>query len=589
MLKLSLARGMKPVVTSLFQAALQKAYPQMQGQVVGITRSQSGDLQCNSAMSMFKLLKQSGASVKEPRDVAAALVEHLPANNLLGQATVAGKGFINITIASEQIATTLLAIARQGPFSPDLLQKKQILVDFSSPNIAKEMHVGHLRSTIIGDTLSRLFEFCGADVTRVNHVGDWGTQFGMLIQYLKETYPDWQKAPPNVSELNQFYKNAKARFDDCPTFKEQARLNVPLLQGGDPHCRAIWATLCSISRKEFQKVYDRLDVTLEEVGESFYNPLIPQVLEELIASGQVVENDGAKCIKRENWDIPLFMQKSDGGFGYDSTDMAALSHRLRTLKKEWLVYVTDEGQARHFQMCFETARVAGWVQPGQTLSHVGFGVICGSDGKRFKSRSGDTVRLVDLLDASVTRMEASLRERKQAEKTDLSDKDIRAAAVQIGYAAIKYFDLKNNPATNYVFSYDRMLDTKGDTAVYLLFAFARLCSIINKAETETGVALDINQMLTSDVVLDHPCERALAVELIQLPDVLSSAVSTLQPNSICEYLYRLSVKFTDFVTKCYVLGSPPRERNSRLLLCEATRRSMLRIFFLLGINPLQRI
>jgi arginyl-tRNA synthetase len=494
----------------------------------------------------------------------------------------------------------------QNGVRPPALPRKKVLVDFSSPNIAKEMHVGHLRSTIIGDCVCRLLEFCGYDVLRVNHVGDWGTQFGMLITYLQEAYPDILTNPPNISDLTLIYKASKKRFDEDPAFKELSRLNVVRLQSGDPACRAIWTLLCDISRAEFQKVYDALDVHLEEVGESFYNPLIPATIQEMAAvqvpntregapagsTRPIVEDEeGMLLVKLDHFTIPLILRKSDGGYGYDSTDMAALKYRTATLKRDWIICITDAGQAPHFHMCFDAARACGWLEHTRA-DHIGFGVVCGDDGKRFKTRSSETVRLIDLLNAARDKMRESLLARAEEGKSPLSGEELEAAARTIGYGAVKYFDLKQNPGTNYVFSYDRMLDTKGDTAVYLLFAYARLASILRKAQEERGIDVAaLSPQAASVLSLAHPAERALAFELLQLGDVIKSVIEDLLPNRLCDYLKSLAVVFTDFVTKCHVLNAENGMEtvHSRLLLCEATRRVMAQCFQLLGIGTLERI
>ena len=464
-------------------------------------------------------------------------------------------------------------------------------MDFSSPNIAKEMHVGHLRSTIIGDCVCRLLEFCGHDVLRVNHVGDWGTQFGMLITYLQESFPDILTNPPNISDLTVIYKASKKRFDEDPAFKELSRLNVVRLQAGDAACTAIWKLLCDISRAEFQKVYNALDVKLTEVGESFYNPMIPSTIEQMQAIGLVQDEEGMLVIKLPHFTIPLIVRKSDGGYGYDSTDMAALRYRTHVLNRKWLIYITDAGQAPHFHMCFDAAKECGWL-PAEThrVNHIGFGVVCGEDGKRFKTRSSETVRLIDLLDAAKDRMRDSLKVRVEEGKSALQGEDLEAAARIIGYGAVKYFDLKQNPNTNYIFNYDRMLDTKGDTAVYLLFAYARLASILRKAKEERNIDLaPLHSTAASLLSLEQPAERALAFELLQLGDVVKSVIDDLLPNRLCDYLKELAVKFTDFVTKCHVLNAEENIMHSRLLLCEATRLVMAKCFQLLGIGTLERI
>ena len=471
-----------------------------------------------------------------------------------------------------------------------MLEKKRVIVDFSSPNIAKEMHVGHLRSTIIGDSVCKILEFCGHTVHRTNHVGDWGTQFGMLITHMKEEYPDLLTNPPNITDLTNIYKASKKRFDDDAAFKERSRHAVVALQAGEPESRAIWQLLCELSRVEFQKVYDLLGVELEEVGESFYNPLIPDAIELCRKAGIVENEENMLIIKLAHFTIPLIVRKSDGGYGYDSTDMAAMHYRLFEKKADWIIYITDAGQAPHFYMVFDAARAAGWVTNNQQLDHIGFGVVCGDDGKRFKTRSSETVRLIDLLNAAKDRMKTSLETRAADGKVSVSAEEIEKSAAKIGYGAVKYFDLKQNPQTNYIFSYDRMLDTKGDTAVYLMFAYARLASILKKAGTENNV--DIAALATRAgtlLNLEHESERALAFELMQLGDVIKSVLKELLPNRLCDYLQGISVKFTDFVTKCRILNSAPEAMQSRLILCEGTRQVMALCFNLLGLEPLERI
>lgn len=379
-----------------------------------------------------------------PKDIAAEIVKHLETTSLVGSTMIAPNGFINITISTETLnngvgsiisyvdtdaatsegdsSSTSATTVVKGPtkyVAPPSGEKLKILVDFSSPNIAKEMHVGHLRSTIIGDCLCRAMEYSGHDVMRVNHVGDWGTQFGMLISYLQDEYPDFLNNPPNISDLTAIYKASKKRFDAEPDFKERSRNNVVKLQSGDENCRTIWNVLCDISRKEFQKVYDALKVDLTEVGESFYNPMIPDTVSVLQnKEGLVVEDEGMLIIKLPHFEIPLILRKSDGGYGYDSTDMTAIRYRLQTLKRDWLVYITDSGQMGHFHMCFDVARHMDWVGD-KRLNFIGFGVVCGEDGKKFKTRSSETVRLIDLLNEAKDRMTSSLEERAAEGKTSV--------------------------------------------------------------------------------------------------------------------------------------------------------------------------
>jgi arginyl-tRNA synthetase len=427
----------------------------------------------------------------------------------------------------------------------------------------------------------------------------------MLIQYLKEEYPDVSYdgtndggaggGMPNITDLTEFYKNAKSRFDESPEFKKVSQLNVVSLQAGDGECLRIWKVLCDISRLEFEKVYKRLDISVEECGESFYNDKIPGVIDEFDMRGMIsVEDGGAKCVFVPNFKVPLMLQKSDGGFGYDSTDMAAIKYRLDSLKARHLVYITDFTQADHFKMVFAAAKKIGWVNDdSHRLDHIGFGTVQGEDGKRFKTRSGDTVRLVDLLDEAVSRMESSLRERASEGKANISEDEVHETACAMGYGAVKYFDLRRNPTSNYVFSYDRMLDTKGNTAIYLLYAHARLESIVTKGKAEHGIDVDSLMAGGDDsdkkarIVISHKSERNLALHLRFFADSIDETLSDLFPYHICDFIYDLAIAASEFVTQCKVLGSP--EMESRLLLCRATAITMRQCFDLLGIRHVMRI
>ena len=395
-----------------------------------------GDFQLSVAMPIFAALKKQQTTgqpqYKGPPDVANAIVAAIGSNHpVLTDLKVQGPGFVLCKLHPQFLQHHVNAFLQTGKLAmprQHLSNPQTCVVDFSSPNIAKEMHVGHLRSTIIGEAVCRILEAAGHKVHRVNHVGDWGTQFGMLIQYLKEEYPDVcahmhdndDKAAavvelPNITDLTGFYKNAKQRFDEDEEFKKQSQLNVVDLQSGDPECLQIWKMLCDVSRKEFEKVYTRLDIQCEEYGESFYNERIPPVIEEFVQAGKIqIEEGGAKCVWNDKFKIPLMLQKSDGGFGYDSTDMAALRYRLFDLRADRIIVITDFSQGDHFKMIYAAGHDIGWVDRGQRLEHIGFGTVQGEDGKRFKTRSGDTVRLVDLLDEAVQRMEDTLRERMES-------------------------------------------------------------------------------------------------------------------------------------------------------------------------------
>ena len=564
-----------------------------------------GDYQCNAAMPTFATLKQHKNTIyKTPQEVAAAIVAVIGDNHaVVMDLTVQGPGFVMMRLRpaflQSHVNQCLNAVrdptstSRVMPFPPNIAPQTCV-VDFSSPNIAKEMHVGHLRSTIIGESVCRILEAVGHKVHRVNHVGDNGTQFGMLIQYLKElqqeaTSSDSAAVGASISDLTQFYKKAKQRFDESPGFKKQSQLNVVKLQAGDEECVKIWTMLCDTSRAEFEKVYRRLDVTLYECGESFYNDKIPTVIEEFEKAGLLeAEEGGAKVVRVENFKVPLMLQKSDGGYGYDSTDAAALKYRLFELKADRIIIITDFTQGDHFKLVYGAGRAMGWTKDtNQRLEHIGFGTVSGEDGKKFATRSGETVRLVDLLDEAVTRMEQSLRERIAEGKSGITADEVHDVAEAIGYGAVKYYDLRRNPTSNYKFSYDQMLDTKGDTAVYLLYARVRLESIAVKAKAEFNV--DIQDLLASgeQIVIEHPSERNLALNLLAFADMYEKTLDELFPCNICEYVYKLSIAVGEFATQCKVLGSP--DMKSRLLLCHVSTLAMKQCFELLGIRNVMRI
>ncbi|KAH1264071.1 Arginine--tRNA ligase, chloroplastic/mitochondrial [Glycine max] len=544
-----------------------------------------GDYQCNNAMGIWSKMKGKQTGFRGPPAIGQAIVNNLPPSEMIDSCSVAGPGFVNVVLSKKWIAESLQRMLIDGINSwAPRLPVKRALIDFSSPNIAKEMHVGHLRSTIIGDTLARMLEFSRVEcVIRRNHVGDWGTQFGMLITNLFEKFPN----PDDVSEadigdLQAFYKASKVRFDSDPEFKLRAQQAVVRLQSGEIKYRKAWKQICDVSRAEFDKVYQRLGVQLEERGESFYNPYIPGVLEKLDNLGLIEESDGARVIYVEGVDIPLIAVKRDGGYNYFTTDLASLWYRLNEEKLEWIVYVTDIGQQQHFDMLFKAYRRAGWLPKDENAypkcTHIGFGLVLGEDGKRFRTRSSEVVRLVDLLDEAKRRCKIAILERDTAK--DWSEEEIEKTSEAIGYGAVKYADLKINRLTNYTFNFDQMLNDKGNTAVYLLYAHARICSIIRKS------GKDIEEVKRNGkIVLDHEDERALGLHLLQFPEVYEEACTYLLPNFLCEYLYNLAEIFTKkFYANCQVVGSP--EETSRLLLCEATVTVMRHCFYLLGIEPI---
>lgn len=442
------------------------------------------------------------------------------------------------------------------------------------------MHVGHLRSTILGESICRILEFIGHDVRRINHLGDWGTQFGMLIAHLKDQYPDFLTNQPSIADLESFYKASKKRFDTEPEFKKTSQENVVLLQSYNEVSIAAWKLFCKLSQQEYAKIYSRLQITITNKGESWYNKMIPGVIEELESLGLVKLDDGAKCIFIPKKKVPLIILKSDGGFNYDSTDMAAVRHRLLEVKADRCIYITDVGQFPHFFMIFKAAEMAKWHTPPKTrLDHMGFGLVQNEDGKKFKTRSGETVKLMSLLDEAKQKAYEQLYLRKYPveepqegiveeakmgtvitaeETTELEEK-----AEKIGMAAIKYFDLKQNRIGNYRFSYKKMLDPKGDSAVYLLYAYARICSILKKSELSDEELMAC--AAEGGFKVSHPHERILAQMLVRFPDLLSLVVNDLKINLLCEFIYSICVRFNEGYNKYKIVGTPDMKSKCVLL------------------------
>ncbi|KAF9610923.1 hypothetical protein IFM89_025733 [Coptis chinensis] len=463
--------SLKKQISKLFEISLKKTLPDtdVDPLVVACT-AKFGDYQCNNAMSLWALVKGKSTQFKGPPAIGQAIRGNLPKTEMIQESSVAGPGFVNIVLSSKWIAKSIEKMLKYGiEIWAPRLNLKTAVVDFSSPNIAKEMHVGHLRSTIIGDALARMLEFSNVNVLRRNHVGDWGTQFGMLIEFLFDQFPNWEEVGEQaIGDLQVFYKKSKQRFDNDPDFKERAQRAVVQLQGGEENYRRAWAQICEISRREFNMVYQRLGVELEEKGESFYNPYIPGVLEGLSEKGLIEESEGAQVIFFKGKKVPLIVVKSDGGYNYASTDLAALWYRLNDEKAEWIIYVTDVGQQGHFEMVFSVRIYASSVmafnnftawsrrysvdnseleivtstKPScfsvcciEGLEPVGFGLVLGDDGKRFRTRASEVVRLVDLLDEAKNRSKAALVGRGKAE--EWTDEELKQTAEAVGYGAVK--------------------------------------------------------------------------------------------------------------------------------------------------------
>jgi arginyl-tRNA synthetase len=548
-----------------------------------IHRSAHADYQADLALALARKLKRN------PREVAAAIVDELrrrlEAGGPIAAAEVSGPGFINLTLDAPYLARALARMQADDRLGvPRAAPPQTVVVDYSAPNVAKEMHVGNMRSTIIGDSIVRLLELQGHAVIRQNHLGDWGTPFGMLIEHLLDGNATGGEA--GVRELATFYRAARAKFDADPAFADRARRRVVLLQGGDEQTLALWRRLVEISIAHFSTLYERLGVTLrpaDVVGESHYNADLPAVVAALEQAGLARESEGAICVfppgftGREDEPVPLIVRKHDGGYGYATTDLAALRHRVRSLGAERVIYVVGTPQSQHLAMVFATARLAGWVGEAVRLEHVAFGSVLGPDKKMLRTRAGDAVSLAALLDEAVERAAEAVR----SKATDLSPDEAARVAAAVGIGAVKYADLANDRLKDYVFDWNRMLSFDGNTGPYLMYAHARICSILRKAASMTATAAEPAAVQAPLVGTDQ--ERTVALELLQFPGTIARAAETLEPHRICAHLYAVATAFTAFYEACPVLKADPPTRASRLALCGLTARVLARGLDLLGI------
>ncbi len=546
-----------------------------------------GDYQANGVMALAKQIKIN------PRKLAESVVAQLDLGDLCEPPEAAGPGFINLRLKPGYVAAELLRVVEEDGNRLGIrgtAAAQTVVVDFSSPNVAKQMHVGHLRSTIIGDCLCRLLEFEGHMVIRQNHIGDWGTQFGMLIRYIVEhrspaagsgATEHGLREDLSVADMEDLYRKAKQRYDADPQFAKESRDWVVRLQSGDPDATALWCNIVQASLEESQEIYDRLVVQLTEDdvrGESFYNDKLPAVVSDLQASGLAVESDGAVCVfppgfkTKEGEPLPFIIQKSDGAFLYATTDLAALRYRINELEADRIVYVTDARQIQHFQMLFKVAEMAGWdTRDGRKveLVHVTFGSVLGEDGKPLKTRSGENVKLKDLLDEAVERAKTVVEE-KNAELPAEKKSEIATA---VGIGAVKYADYSNSRTSDYVFSFDKMLAMDGNTAPYMQYAYARVRSIERKAQTR-GVDIQSELESVTGLNLIEPSELDLAKHLVRYAEAVEAAIGDYRPNYLTAYLYELAQKFSGFYTNCPVLDAPPESRPTRLLLCDQTARTI---------------
>ncbi len=552
-----------------------------------------GDLQCNNIFQCAKLLKCS------PEDSARRIIEVVNgdsrAGRLIEKVIFSPPGFINIALKDQKLLEEINSVIEDK----DLGIKKavtpdRVIVEYSSPNIAKEMHVGHLRSTIIGHTLGNILEVLGFDVLRLNHIGDFGTQFGMLITYMKKLYgenPLSHIHGQKLEALTKWYREAKVCFDEDENFKEASRLEVVNLQKGEKLATSIWNEICEISRKGYREIYDLLNIKgLQERGESFYQALLPEVVSDCEERSLLKESDGANCVflgdqfkSKSGSELPIMIQKSDGGYNYATTDIAAFKYRFSKDKVERIIIATDIGQELHFKMVFALACKLGFSE-NKRFDHVQFGLVLGKDKKKFKTRSGDTEKLIDLLREAIKRAEIILQKRQYQDSTLFANQEeLRQAAEILGVGAVKYADLSNNRIKNYVFDYDKMLSFEGNTAPYIMYAVVRINSVLKRGCFSTFSKVT----LTEDDPIKREEERMLILLLLNFSDVLHTIANDLMPNRLTDYLYELAEAFHRFYTRCPIIGS--KEESSRLTLCFQVQAVLTKGLGILGIATLQKM
>lgn len=576
-------------VNQRLATALSAALPEAGAADPLLRRSDRADFQANGILALAKKAKAN------PRELATQVVTRVETGDVIKDIEVSGPGFLNITVTDGAITENLAARyadpERLGVPVAD--NPGTTVIDYAQPNVAKEMHVGHLRSAVIGDAVVQLLEFTGETVVRRHHIGDWGTQFGMLIQYLEEhphelDHKDTQVSGEEaMSNLDRLYKAARAHFDSDEEFKTRARRRVVDLQAGDPHTLAMWQKFVDESKIYFFSVFEKLDMEIRDadiVGESGYNDMLDETCRLLEESGVAVRSEGALCVffddvkGPDGKPVPLIVKKSDGGYGYAATDLSAIRDRVFNLKAHTLVYVVDARQALHFKMVFETARRAGWLNEDVRALQLAFGTVLGKDGKPFKTREGKTVRLVDLLDEAIDRASAVVREKAQ----DLLEEEIAERGTQVGIGAVKYADLSTSANRDYKFDLDQMVSLNGDTSVYLQYAYARIRSILRKAgEARPAAHPELGL---------HEAERALGLHVDAFAETVAEAAKEYAPHKLAAYLYQLASLYTTFYDKCPVLkAETPAQVENRLFLCDVTARTLHRGMALLGIRTPERL
>lgn len=578
-------KNLKSLLGEKFFAASQKALGDVDPthiEITPATQEKFGHYQCNSALKLAKIFG------KNPREIANSIIDNLDKEDLISHLEIAGPGFVNITIHPSFLSKELTKMLSDPYLGVEVAENRlPVIVEFSSPNIAKELHVGHLRSTIIGESIARILDFFGHDVKRLNHVGDWGTQFGMLIWYLKSHHPEVieETDQANLDDLVAWYKKAKEAFDQDPEFKKKAQEEVVKLQAKEENTYRAWQHICDISRRRFEEIYNLLDVSIEERGESFYNPYLPQVVADFEEKKLLTISDGASCVfmdefkGKEGSTLPLIIKKSDGGYNYATTDLAGFKYRIQQDGAKRIVIVTDAGQNLHFSMVSKAAELVGYLDPNQChFDHVTFGVVLNEEGKKFKTRSGETVKLIDLLQEAIDRARTIFEERFD----DIDPQELETSAKILGINAVKYADLSSSRTKDYVFSFDRMLRFQGNTAVFLLYSYVRIRSIQRKV-TDSLETVQKEHTIT----LAHPSEIALGLHVRRFGEILEVIERELTPHLLAEYLYALAEKFNAFFRDCRVEGD--EQEGPRFLLAELTARILEKGLYLLGLKTLEKM
>ena len=543
---------------------------------------QFGDYQANGIMPAAKKLGLN------PREFAQSVLDKAELQDIAEKTEIAGPGFINIFLKNTWLAQNINRAVQDPKLGVHNPEKQTVVVDYSSPNVAKEMHVGHLRSTIIGDAVVRTLEFLGNNVIRANHVGDWGTQFGMLIANL-EKIENEHATEMELSDLEAFYRAAKKHYDEDPVFAEKARNYVVKLQSGDEYCRTMWQKLVKITMQQNQHNYDRLNVTLTDkdvMGESLYNPMLPGIVEDLKKQGLAVEDDGALVVyldefKNKDGDpMGVIVQKKDGGFLYTTTDIAAAKYRYETLKAQRALVFSDTRQSQHMQQAWLITRKAGYVPDSFQLEHKNFGMMLGKDGKPFKTRSGDTVKLADLLDEAIERAGVLISQKSTA----LSEQEKADVIEAVGIGSVKYADLSKNRTTDYVFDWDNMLSFEGNTAPYMQYAYTRIRSIFNRSQ------IALSEVEQAQLSITDEKERALAIKLLQFEEAVQVVGKEGTPHVLCAYLYELAGVFSSFYEHCPILNNDDHQvKLSRLKLALLTERTLKQGLDLLGIKTVEKM